>query len=242
MRIHSTESFGSVDGPGIRFVIFAQGCPMRCAYCHNPDTWNSSEGHEVATSALLDKAERYRPYWGAEGGITVSGGEPLWQIDSLIELFEEARRRSIGTCLDTSAQPYSTDPSWQEKWQRLMALTDTVLLDLKHIDPEQHRLLTGFDNHNILDCARDLARRPNVRLWIRHVLVPGITDDDQQLRQLAQFIASLGRVERIDVLPYHSMGAYKYERLGLPYRLATTAPRTPRRLATAELDMKNRAE
>ncbi len=217
--IHSTESFGSVDGPGIRFLIFMQGCPMRCLYCHNPDSWKMGAGEEVEADELLDRAERFRPYWGSEGGITVSGGEALVQIDFLLELFAKAKQRGITTCLDTSAQPFRRSQPFFGKFERLMSVTDTVLLDIKHIRDDEHRRLTGHTNANILDCARYLSER-NVSVWIRHVLVPGITDDEVCLRELASFLGTLRNVKRIDVLPYHTLGTFKYERLGIDYPLS----------------------
>lgn len=220
LNVHSIESFGSVDGPGIRFIIFLKGCRMRCRYCHNPDTWRLADGHDEAMSVneLLDKAERYRAYWGEEGGITVSGGEALLQIDGLIALFEEAHRRGISTCLDTAAQPFSRTEPFFGKFVRLMKATDTVLLDLKHFDSERHKWLTGHDNDNILDCARCLSEL-GVPVWIRHVLVPGITDDEEHLRRMRSFIDTLDNVERVEVLPYHTLGVYKWEQLGLRYTL-----------------------
>ena len=175
--VHSIESFGSVDGPGIRFLIFLQGCPMRCQFCHNPDSWKTGVGEEWSADDLLDKAERFKSYWGDKGGITVSGGEALMQIDFLIELFEKAHQRGINTCLDTSAQPFRKEGTFFDKFERLMAVTDTVLLDIKHINDEEHRKLTRHSNVNILDCARYLSEihKP---VWIRHVLIPGITDKD----------------------------------------------------------------
>ncbi len=231
--IHSIESFGSVDGPGVRFLIFLQGCPMRCQYCHNPDTWTFGQGQEMYVDELLDKAERYRSYWGAKGGITVSGGEPLMQIDFLIELFTEARRRGINTCIDTSAQPFRRDASWFSKFEQLMSVTDTVLLDIKHIRPSEHKSLTGHDNANILDCARYLSEigKP---VWIRHVLVPGITDNDEYLTELSAFLGGLSNIERIDVLPYHSLGTFKYEKLGLDYSLKDTPAPSRERIENAE--------
>ena len=217
--IHSTESFGSVDGPGIRFLIFMQGCPMRCLYCHNPDSWKMGAGEEVEADELLDRAERFRPYWGSEGGITVSGGEALVQIDFLLELFAKAKQRGITTCLDTSAQPFRRSQPFFGKFEWLMSLTDTVLLDIKHIRDDEHRRLTGHTNENVLDCARYLSER-NVPVWIRHVLVPGITDDEVCLRELASFLGTLRNVKRVDVLPYHTLGTYKYERLGIDYPLS----------------------
>lgn len=216
--IHSTESFGSVDGPGIRFLIFMQGCPMRCLYCHNPDSWKMRAGEETEADELLDRAERYRPYWGSEGGITVSGGEALMQIDFLLELFTKAQKRGIATCLDTSAQPFRRSQPFFGKFEQLMSVTDTVLLDIKHIRDDNHRKLTGHTNGNILDCARYLSDR-NIPVWIRHVLVPGVTDNEDCLRELAGFIATLHNVKRVEVLPYHTLGVFKYGRLGISYPL-----------------------
>ena len=226
--IHSTESFGSVDGPGIRFLIFMQGCHMRCRYCHNPDTWKTGfsghpgySGNSETTSSvthLLDRAERYREYWGREGGITVSGGEALLQIDFLIELFEEAHRRGINTCLDTAAQPFTREAPFFSKFERLMRTTDIILLDLKHMDSERHRWLTGHGNENILDCARYLSDT-GIPVWIRHVLLPGITDDEGHLLKMRHFIDTLHNVKKVEVLPYHTLGIRKWDTLGIPYTL-----------------------
>ena len=174
--IHSIETFGSVDGPGVRFIVFMQGCPMRCQYCHNPDSWKTRVGEQMTTDELLEKALRYRTYWGDKGGITVSGGEALMQMEFVTELFEKAHAMGINTCLDTSAQPFTRKSPWFDNFQKLMAVTDTILLDIKHIDNEEHRKLTRFSNENILDCARYLSEIAKP-VWIRHVLVPGITDD-----------------------------------------------------------------
>ncbi|MDE5980654.1 MAG: pyruvate formate lyase-activating protein, partial [Bacteroidaceae bacterium] len=201
LRVHSTESFGSVDGPGIRFIIFLKGCAMRCQYCHNPDTW-AKEGAELIDSAdLLQQALRYKAYWGEQGGITVSGGEALLQMEALTELFTQARTLGINTCLDTCGQPFRESPAYIEKMDRLMAVTDLVLLDIKHIDSEAHKRLTGHPNENILAFARYLSDR-QVPVWIRHVLVPGITDSEEQLTRLAAFIRSLSNVQKVEVLPY----------------------------------------
>lgn len=230
--VHSTESFGSVDGPGIRFLIFLKGCNMRCRYCHNPDTWSPCSGDQRTADELLDQAERYRSYWGKDGGITVSGGEPLLQIDFLLDLFQKAKERGIHTVLDTAGQPFTRTEPFFSKFQALMAYTDLLLLDLKHIDPAEHKKLTGQPNENILDlfCYLDHIGKP---VWVRHVLVPGITDDDVFLRRAGAFIAALGNVEKIDVLPYHSMGEYKWKALGIPYSLAGVEPPTAERLAQA---------
>ncbi len=225
-RIHSVESFGSVDGPGIRYLIFLKGCNMRCRYCHNVDTWDPETTDLRSAEELLDKAERYRSYWGEEGGITVSGGEALLQIDFLLELFAEAKRRGINTCLDTSAQPFTREQPFFGKFEQLMELTDLVLLDIKHIDDAEHKKLTGHTNANILDCATYLSEigKP---VWIRHVLVPGITEDDEYLQKLRSFLDTLSNIQKVEVLPYHSLGVFKWEQLGIPYTLKDTPAPTP---------------
>ena len=218
LQVHSIESFGSVDGPGIRFVIFLKGCTMRCQYCHNPDTWSRTGGTLRSVDDILAQAQRYQSYWGEKGGITVSGGEALLQIHSLTELFRKAKALGINTCLDTSAQPFSRESSNFSAFEELMKYTDLVLLDIKHIDSEAHKQLTGWRNENILDCARYLSniRKP---VWIRHVLIPGMNDDDESLYRLRAFIDTLSNVERVEVLPYHALGVYKWEQLGIPYPL-----------------------
>ncbi len=232
-RIHSLESFGSVDGPGLRYIIFLKGCDMRCKYCHNVDTWDPKSDMQFDANELLDKAERYRSYWKNGGGITVSGGEALLQIDFLLELFREAKKRGINTCLDTSAQPFTREQPFFGKFEELMTYTDLLLFDIKHIDDEEHKKLTGHTNVNILDCARYLSdiEKP---IWIRHVLVPGITDNDEYLKKTREFIDTLKNVERIDVLPYHSMGEYKFKELGIPYQLTGVEPPTKERVENAK--------
>lgn len=231
--IHSTESFGSVDGPGIRFVIFLKGCMMRCRYCHNVDTWDPHSNDMRTAEELLDQAERYRSYWGKEGGITVSGGEPLLQIDFLLDLFQKAKARGINTAIDTAGQPFTREEPFFSKFQELMQYTDLLLLDLKHIDPIEHRKLTGKPNDNILDLFRFLSDigKP---VWIRHVLVPGITDDDGFLRKTREFISTLKNVQKVEVLPYHSMGEYKWKQLGIPYSLEGVSPPSADRVKNAE--------
>ncbi len=217
--IHSIETFGSADGPGIRFVIFLQGCHMRCQFCHNPDTWNQQSQHHVSAQQLIQKALRYRSYWKESGGITVSGGEPLLQIDFLIELFTLAKQYGIHTAIDTSGQPFHDQEPFFSKFQTLCTLSDLFLLDIKHIDPLIHKQLTGCENQNILAMAHllDEWKKP---MWIRHVLLPNGNSEDCHLLALREFIASLTHVERVEVLPYHTMGKYKWDQLGLPYPLA----------------------
>ncbi|MFT3984444.1 MAG: pyruvate formate-lyase-activating protein [Lachnospiraceae bacterium] len=220
-RIHSIESFGTVDGPGVRFVVFFQGCPMRCLYCHNPDTWEMEAGTEMEVSEILDQYERNKGFYKG-GGITATGGEPLVQIDFLIELFTEAKRRDIHTCLDTSGITYhKNQPALIEKMNRLMAVTDLIMLDIKHIDPELHKKVASQPNDGILAFAEYTAQK-GVALWIRHVIVPGLTDEDEYLFKLGYFIGGLSNLKALDVLPYHTLGKPKYEKLCIPYPLGDT--------------------
>ena len=223
--IHSTESFGTVDGPGVRFVIFLQGCPMRCQYCHNPDTWKMHSGAVRSAESLIREYQRNAPYY-SKGGITVTGGEALMQIDFLVELFGLAKQKNIHTCLDTSGITFrGDDSSYSKKLDQLMGLTDLVLLDIKHIDPAAHKKLTGHDNRRILAFARYLAEK-KIPVWIRHVVVPGITDDPVYLAKLGAFLGTLPNVQALDVLPYHIMGVSKYKNLGIPYPLEGVEPAT----------------
>lgn len=216
--IHSTESFGTVDGPGVRFVIFFQGCPMRCKYCHNPDTWQMNTGERRTAESLISEYEHNRAFY-KNGGITVTGGEALMQIDFLLELFRLAKEKDIHTCLDTSGITYHPGESeYNRKLDDLMTVTDLVMLDIKHIDPDGHKDLTGHDNAGILAFARYLEEK-QVPVWIRHVVVPGITDDPGQLTRLGQFIGTLSNVKALDVLPYHVMGVPKYKEMGMEYPL-----------------------
>ena len=217
-HIHSFETFGSVDGPGVRFVVFVQGCRMRCRYCHNPDTWKIGEGELWNAEDIMNKAIRYKPYWGNEGGVTVSGGEPLLQLEFVTELFELLKKNGINTCLDTAGGPFNDDPEWLAAFDRLMRSTDLVMLDIKHIDSEKHKELTGIPNENILACARHMDEL-GTKMWIRHVLVPGYTDSDEQLMGIHEFVSSLKNVTRVEVLPYHMFGKFKWEKLGLKYTL-----------------------
>ena len=222
-RIHSLESFGTVDGPGVRFVVFVQGCPMRCAYCHNPDTWEMNAGTVMEASEIIEQYERNVSFYKG-GGITVTGGEPLMQVDFLIELFTLAKEKNIHTCIDSSGIAFNPDHHvWMEKLDKLLTLTDLVMLDIKHIDPEKHKELTAQPNDKILAFAEYLSEK-GIAIWIRHVVVPGITDDDKYLHQLGYFIGGLKTLKALDVLPYHTMGKVKYEKLGIPYKLDGVEP------------------
>lgn len=217
-RIHSLESFGTVDGPGVRFVVFAQGCPMRCAYCHNPDTWPTNGGTMMEPAEIIEQFERNRGFY-RDGGITVTGGEPLMQIDFLIDLFTLAKEKNIHTCIDTSGITFHRDNTGLlKKFDRLMELTSLVMLDIKHIDPDKHKELTAQPNNDILDFCKYLDEK-GMDMWIRHVVVPGITDDDKYLERLGYFIGQFKNLKALDVLPYHTMGEKKYESLGLSYKL-----------------------
>jgi pyruvate formate lyase activating enzyme len=222
--IHSIETCGTVDGPGLRYVIFTQGCLLRCQYCHNADTWEIGKGKEMTVEEIIDDVKTYLPFINASGGgITVSGGEPLLQIDFLIELFKACKKLGIHTAIDSSGGCYTAEASFQQKLNELLSYTDLILLDLKHIDEKKHRKLTGKTNQHILQFARFLSEK-NVPVWIRHVLVPTITDDPNDLRSLAAFIRTLNNVEKIEILPYHKLGVYKWKALGLKYPLEGIEP------------------
>lgn len=232
--VHSLESFGSVDGPGVRFVVFLQGCALRCKYCHNPETWGGDGGTEWTVNDLFQRVYRYRNYWGKKGGITVSGGEPLRQMPFVTAFFELARSKGVHTALDTAGQPFRPDDAeYLAAFDRLMRSTSLVILDLKEIDPERHRQLTGKDNANILAMAQHISDL-GVPLWIRHVLVPGLTDDEEGLRKTAAFIASLKTVQRVEILPYHTLGLFKWQKLGIPYPLPDAVAPTAEQIQRAE--------
>lgn len=216
--VHSIETFGSVDGPGVRYVIFLQGCAMRCQFCHNPDTWNLTSPKAVNAEDLLKQALRYRSYWGKEGGITISGGEPLLQIDFLLEFCTLAKQEGIHVAVDTSGQPFTKEASFLSKFKQLLTVVDLFLLDIKHIDDVAHQKLTGWTNQNILEMAKFLSEN-NHPVWIRHVLVPTINSDDVWLMQLNEFLSTLKNVEKVEILPYHTLGVYKWMNLGIPYQL-----------------------
>lgn len=230
-RIHSFESFGTVDGPGIRFVVFMQGCPMRCLYCHNPDTWTANGGKVYSAQEVAAEALKYKSYFTGGGGVTVSGGEPMLQQEFVCELFTILKKAGVHTALDTSGALFSRERP--ESLDKLLSVTDLVLLDIKHIDGGGHKKLTGRTNENVLGFAKYLSEigKP---MWIRHVLVPGITDDDEQLKRLAKFISTLKTVGRVEILPYHDMGEVKYEKLGLSYPLKGVKPPSKERVENAK--------
>lgn len=216
--IHSFESFGTVDGPGVRFVVFFQGCPMRCLYCHNPDTWAANIGTEYSVEQIIKKLERNKTFY-TTGGITATGGEPMLQLDFLIELFSLAKSKGIHTCLDTSGIMFN--PNNEERMKKidtLISVCDLVMLDIKHIDNDEHKKLTGQSNENILKFA-DYLNKNNVKMRIRHVIVPNITDKRDELLALGNFLRTFTNIEKIETLPYHTLGKVKYKNLGINYPL-----------------------
>ena len=212
-KIHSVESFGTVDGPGIRFVLFLQGCNLQCKYCHNRDSWDLNGGEYKSLDEIFNKIMKYKNYIYPNGGVTISGGEPLLQPLFLIELFKKLKKENIHTCIDTSGMFTITDDL-----KELLSLTDLVLLDIKHIDTNKCKDLVGCGNEKELAFARYLSNN-NIDMWIRQVIVPGFTDDENDLQKLREFISTLKTVKKIEYLPYHEMGKYKWEQLGLKYPL-----------------------
>ena len=232
-RIHSVESFGSADGPGVRYIVFLKGCNMRCQYCHNPDTWAKDGGELMTPEEVLKKALRYKTYWKEKGGITISGGEALLQIDFVTELFRLAKEKGVNTCLDTSGNPFSLEEPFKSKFDELMKYTDLFMLDIKHMDDAAHRKLTGQTNQNILEMAAYLSDHGKA-MWIRHVLVPGITTEEDELYRLRSFLDTLKTVERVEVLPYHPLGVFKWKELGIPYQLEGVDPPTKEQIDWAK--------
>ncbi len=221
-NIHSIESCGTVDGPGIRFVIFMQGCPLRCQYCHNPDSWTTAENTKMPVNEIMQKYEGVKEFVKS-GGITVTGGEPLMQTDFVTELFKTAKNKNIHTALDTSGILFNKNDT--TKIDELLKYTDLVLLDIKHINDEEHKKLTGVSNKNILEFAKYLSDK-DIPVWIRHVVVKGITYDEKYLTELGRFLASLHNIKAIDILPYHNMAIPKYQSLKIDYPLVNIPPTT----------------
>lgn len=214
-RIHSIESMGLVDGPGVRSVVFLQGCPLRCLYCHNPDTQRGG-GQEISAQELCRRLVRFRPYFGDSGGVTFSGGEPLGQPEFLLECLRHLKAEGIHTCLDTSGVGLGD-------YGEILAHTDLVLYDVKHFDPQGYRAITDRDMDATLAFV-EAVRAANVPMWVRHVVVPGLTDGENHLTALGEYIATLPGVERVELLPYHTMGVEKYRKLGIPYALEGVPP------------------
>lgn len=227
LRVHSIETFGTFEGPGIRLVIFLQGCNLRCLYCHNPDLIPCKEGKEMSIKEIVKMAEGQKDYFGTEGGITVSGGEPTFQAKELIKLFRRAKKKKINTALDTNGTIVNEDV------KKLYSYTDLILLDVKHIDDEEHKKLTGFSNKNTLEMAeyREKSQKP---MWLRYVLVPGINDQEQYLEDWAKHFKDYKCIEKVEILPYHTLGVYKYKELGIKYSLENLLPPTKETILKAK--------
>lgn len=215
-RIHSFESMGLVDGPGIRNVVFFQGCPLRCSFCHNPDTWKFNGGYEVKPEDLIKKILRFKAYFKREGGVTFSGGEPLMQPEFLLEILKLCKEQGIHTALDTSGYGH-------EKIEEILSYTDLVLLDIKHVHEEGFKFITGQSIENLLRFIKILNSSKS-RVWIRHVVVPGITDSLDHINKLANIIKTIHNVDKIQLLPYHTLGVHKYENLNYTYQLQNLEP------------------
>ncbi len=231
--VHSMESFGLVDGPGVRYVVFLQGCALRCQYCHNPETWHNG-GKEWTAEDLTKYVLRYRTYWRNNGGVTFSGGEPLLQMEFVTEVFKLLKKEGVHTCIDTAGQPFRpNDAQWLAKFDELMKVTDLVMLDFKEMDEEKHIALTGRTNKNILAMAKYMSDKGQ-DMWIRHVLVPGLTDDEQGLKEMGDYIATLDHVQRVEILPYHTLGLFKWEKLNVDYPLKGVPTPTEEQVKKAE--------
>lgn len=216
-RLHSIETFGALDGPGIRTVFFMQGCPARCMYCHNPDTWEEEAGEQVTVGEVISRARRGRPYYGENGGVTFSGGEPLLQADFLIEAMDALRKDGINSAIDTSGTYFD------EKSEEVISHCDMLLLDIKHIDPSRFKELTGREQ-GTLSLLIDAVNRQEKPVWIRQVIVPGFNDDEEYIRELNKFLKRIKYIRKIELLGYHNMAEPKYDKLGIKYRLKGVKP------------------
>lgn len=241
-KVNSWESFGAADGPGLRYVIFLQGCHMRCKYCHNPETWSLNGGEEISAEDAFKKVMRYKNYWGSNfdkakgritGGITISGGEALLQIDFVTEVFRLAKEQGVHTTLDTSGNPFTFEEPFKSKFDKLMEVTDLFMLDIKEIEDDKHKELTKWTNINILEMAKYLSDNGK-EMWIRHVLVPGITDDEEGLKKLKSFVDDLKTVSKVEILPYHTLGLEKWKKLKFDYPLEGVKTPTKEEVKKAE--------
>lgn len=233
-RIHSKESFGTVDGPGIRYVLFLQGCPLRCKFCHNPDTWEFGSGKFQETpEETVKEILKYKNFFRNGGGLTITGGDPLMQPDFIKEVYKLCKQNGIHTALDTSGCLFN------DKAKEVLEYVDLVLLDIKSIDPDVYRDLTKFEQEPTLKFAEYLKEK-NIKTWIRHVIVPGITDDDENLAKLADYVKTLPNVELVELLPYHTLGEFKYDEMGLEYPLKGVEALSRERLENAREIFKSR--
>ncbi len=229
----SFESFALVDGPGVRSVLFLAGCPYRCLFCHNPDSWEFSKKNPITPEEAFKKFIRFKPYWKDNGGVTISGGEPLAQLDFIIELSKLFHEQGISVAIDTSGATFSMNEKYLEKFDSLLAVTDLFLLDIKCIDPVLHKKITGKDNSNVLELFSYLDKK-NYPIWVRHVLVPTLSDDDTLLKETGEFLKRFHNIRRVEVLPYHTLGIYKYDLLKIKYPLQGVNTPSKERIENAE--------
>ncbi|MEI8067338.1 MAG: pyruvate formate-lyase-activating protein [Candidatus Shapirobacteria bacterium] len=227
MKIHSIETFGTGEGPGIRLLVFTQGCNFRCSYCHNPDTFEINGGKEMSVDEIIKTALNQKEYFGEKGGITVSGGEPTLQVEEMIKLFSRAKKNNINTALDTNGSIIS------DQVKELYELTDLLILDVKHIDDDQHIKLTGCSNKNTLEMA-EYREKSGKKMWLRYVLVPGINDQKETLIKFGEYFKNYKNIEKVEILPYHTLGVYKYKELGIKYKLEGVLPPTKNSILEAE--------
>ena len=222
-RLHSTESFGAVDGPGIRTVFFLQGCPARCAYCHNPDTWATEGGTFVTIDEIVHRAKRGMPYYADDGGVTFSGGEPLLQGEFVAEAEKALNEVGIGSAIDTSGTYID------EFTEEAVRQSEVILLDVKHTDAKIFHELTGRDQDTLFDLIR-MINRLGKHVWIRQVIVPGFNDTEEYIKGLNVFLGRVRHIDKVELLPYHNLGEVKYEKLGIDYKLKGTKPLDPKKL------------
>ena len=227
IKVHSFESMGTHDGPGLRLVVFVQGCRFNCQYCANPDTISTIGGKDISVDEIVKMAVNEKAFFGKKGGVTVSGGEPTLQAAQLSVLFKQLHEQGINTCLDTNGNNLNDDV------REMLENTDLVLLDIKHMNPDQHRVITGRSMDNTLHFA-DYLREKNIPVWLRYVLVPGLSDQPEALKQLGEHFKDFDNIQRLEILPYHTLGKHKYELLGKKYQLEDTPYNTEEQLAFAK--------
>jgi len=227
LNVHSIESLGTYDGPGIRLVVFVQGCGFKCLYCANPDTISFKGGKETESEELVTLAKNQRPFFGKLGGVTVSGGEPILQAKGVLDLFKKLKEEDINTCIDTNGNAFNQDV------KDMLEYTDLVLLDIKHIDPVKHKELTSRENTTPLQFA-DYLNEKNIRTWLRYVLVPGYSDQEESLHELGKYFAGREHIERIEIQPYHKLGVHKYEHLDMEYKLEGVPENSPEQIERAK--------
>lgn len=229
----SLESFALVDGPGVRSVLFLAGCPFRCLFCHNPDSWEFSKKNPITPEEAYKKLIRYKPYWRDNGGVTISGGEPLAQLDFIIELSRLFHNEGISVAIDTSGATFNMSDAYLKKFDELLQVSDLFLLDIKAVDSSLHKKITGKDNKNVLELFSYLNKK-NYPIWVRHVLVPTLSDNDERLRETHEFLSQFKNIRRVEVLPYHTLGTFKYDLLKMEYPLKDVPAPTKERVENAE--------